>query len=1236
MNHKPTTKQLLRENQELRLRLAEAEDTLQAISEGAVDAVVVHGPQGQQIFTLTGEEQVYRLLVETMSEGGLTATAEGRILFCNQRFCQMLRRPMEEILGHSIEEFVQLSSHPDLADLLAAARTRLSKKHLVFTAGDNTAVPVQLSTNILHQAGSDNLCMVAMDLTELEATNETIHLLSVKQRALEENAVLLRDSRRAALNLMEDAIAAHQQADRLIIDLQTEINERQRAEEALRRSEQQMQQALRVSNSFTFEWEVASDQVIRSKSCETVLKLSGEEAVHDTGQHYFQGIHPDDRERFVQTLQGLTPAADTYAVEYRVVGTDHTEVILEETGQGRFDAAGNLERLVGVATDVTARKQAEEALRQSRNDLARAQEVGNIGNWRLNVQKNELIWSDQNYTIFGIPKETPLNYEIFLSAVHPDDRVYVNEKWLAALQGEPYDIEHRLLVHGQIKWVRERAFLELDTAGSPLAGFGITQDITAIKKFEEEITSLAKFPSENPHPVLRISSQGEILYANGPGTIVLEYWQRQVGQTVPDAWRQLVAEVIRSGRDRVEEIRHRDHTYSLVLTAIAGMNYMNIYGRDITAQRKAEQALQQSHDQLQAKVRERTAELGRMVKILQDEVRQRIQVENQLRERSEILDAFFSHSLTPLVILDRRFNFVRVNEAYAQGCQREISEFTGQNHFDLYPHAENQKIFETVVQTRDPYQATAKPFTFPDHPEWGVTYWDWNLNPLLDETGEVEYLVFSLRDVTQRKQAELALQESEEKYRHLVELLPEAVFVISQEKITYFNQAALNILKAAGEEHVLGTSIREFVLPASMEYLNEILQNVYEHREKIAPREIQVKCLDGSLVEAEISASPIQLSGIPGDLVIFRDITEQKYQQQLIRQSEMRLSEAQHIAHLGNWEWDLASDEIWCSDEVYRIFGLAPQETRLTLDMILEQTHPEDRVLVRQAMAEARYQRKGFLLYHRIVLADQTERIVQVRAEHHEQSPVQQPGLRGTIQDVTEQKKNEAELRESQRKLRSLAAELEKVGEKERRQIAVDLHDSIGQILAFSARELKGLQKILPEHFSQTVQEVTRQLDLAVKQTRTLSFDLSPSILYDLGLEQALEELTERFSAEKKISCTYESDGLRTPLDESMKIILYRAVRELLVNVSKHAQATRVRVSLRCGEQQMQIRVEDNGQGLGLPAPEILTKQDKGFGLYSISERLDHIGGKLEMESAPGRGVKVLLTVPLAMELNLL
>ncbi len=873
------------------------------------------------------------------------------------------------------------------------------------------------------------------------------------------------------------------------------------------------------------------------------------------------------------------------------------------------------------------RKKTEEALRQSRNDLARAQEVGNIGSWRLNVHKNELTWSDQNHSIFGIPKGTSLNYDTFLSAVHPDDRAYVNEKWLAALQGEPYDIEHRILVHGQIKWVRERALLEFDAADAPLAGFGITQDITAIKKYEDEIKSLAKFPSENPFPVLRISSQGEILYANGPGAVVLDYWQRKVGQTVPDDWCQLVTEVIRSGRNRVEEIQHREHTYSLVLTAIPGISYVNIYGRDITAQRKAELALRQSNDQLQVKVRERTAELGRMVKILQEEVKQRIQIENQLRESSDMLEAFFSHSLTPLVILDRQFNFVRVNAAYARGCQREIADFAGRNHFELYPHEENQKIFETVVRTKVPYQVTAKSFSFPDHPEWGITYWDWNLNPLLDETGEVEYLVFSLRDVTQRKQAEMTMQESEEKYRHLVELLPEAIFAVYKGKVTYVNRAACKILRAAGEEELLGLSIRDILL--ATDKFHEILQDVHQTEQHIQPREIQVKCLDGTMVDVEVSASLMGHRDVPGYLVLFRDMTEEKYQQQLIRLSEMRLSEAQHIAHLGNWEWDFSADEIWCSDEVYRIFGLPPQEMKFTLELIVDHTHPEDRNLVRQTLDDARQRLQTFHIIHRIVLPDQTERTVQVQAEPHFDSQRQPLILRGTIQDVTEQKKNESQLRDSQRKLRLLATELEKAGEQERRQIAVDLHDSIGQILAFSARELKGLQKVLPKNFSQTVQEVTKQLDLAVKQTRTLSFDLSPSILYDLGLEQAIEELTERFSAEKKMMCSYESDGLGVPLADPLKILLYRAVRELLVNVSKHAQATMVKVSLSRCDQQFQIRVEDNGRGLVAPDPETLSNQAKGFGLYSISERLGHIGGKLEMKSSPGQGVKVLLTVPL-------
>jgi PAS domain S-box-containing protein len=135
--------------------------------------------------------------------------------------------------------------------------------------------------------------------------------------------------------------------------------------------------------------------------------------------------------------------------------------------------------------EIDARKQFEAALRASQEDLKRAQAVGNIGNWRLNVQRNELVWSEENYRIFGVPNGTPLTYEIFLSIVHPDDRDYVDKKWKAGMTGEDYDIEHRIIVDGKVKWVREKAYLEFDEKGALLAGFGITQDITSLKKAEE-------------------------------------------------------------------------------------------------------------------------------------------------------------------------------------------------------------------------------------------------------------------------------------------------------------------------------------------------------------------------------------------------------------------------------------------------------------------------------------------------------------------------------------------------------------------------------------------------------------------------------------------------------------------------------------------------------------------------------------------------------------------------------
>jgi len=140
-----------------------------------------------------------------------------------------------------------------------------------------------------------------------------------------------------------------------------------------------------------------------------------------------------------------------------------------------------------VFRDVTERKQMEQAMRENEQDLNRAQAVAHTGSWRLDVRSNQLLWSDETHRIFGIPRETPMTYETFLSSVYPEDREFVNRRWMAALRGEPYDIEHRIVVGDAVKWVRERAELEFGSKGELKGGFGTVQDITERKSIENEL-----------------------------------------------------------------------------------------------------------------------------------------------------------------------------------------------------------------------------------------------------------------------------------------------------------------------------------------------------------------------------------------------------------------------------------------------------------------------------------------------------------------------------------------------------------------------------------------------------------------------------------------------------------------------------------------------------------------------------------------------------------------------------
>jgi PAS domain S-box-containing protein len=325
------------------------------------------------------------------------------------------------------------------------------------------------------------------------------------------------------------------------------------------------------------------------------------------------------------------------------------------------------------------------------------------------------------------------------------------------------------------------------------------------------------------------------------------------------------------------------------------------FKRADAALRKSEDDLRKSRDELEKRVAERTGELAQAVEKLQREVVERQRAEQALFEKSRILDAFFASSVNPMVILDRDFNFIRVNEAYAKACQKDVSEFPGHNHFEFYPNYENEQIFRQVLKSKVPFQAQAKPFIFPDHPEWGFTYWDWNLSPILGPMGEVEFFVFALKDVTDRTLAMDQIKQKEELLRNVLEILPVGVWIVDKTgRIGQGNQTAREIW--AGAEYVGLDQYGEYkgwwadtgkkIEPEEWAAARAITKG-----ETSLNEEVEIECFDGSHKIIFNSAVPFRNNAqeITGAIIINQDITARR-RGEASRREQAALLELAHDA----------------------------------------------------------------------------------------------------------------------------------------------------------------------------------------------------------------------------------------------------------------------------------------------------------------------------------------------------
>jgi len=240
----------------------------------------------------------------------------------------------------------------------------------------------------------------------------------------------------------------------------------------------------------------------------------------------------------------------------------------------------------------------------------------------------------------------------------------------------------------------------------------------------------------------------------------------------------------------------------------------------------------------------------------------------------------------------------------------------------------------------------------------------------------------------------------------------------------------------------------------------------------------------------------------------------------------------------------------------------------------------------------------------------------------------------GIARDITERKRTEKELLEHQAKLKSLASQLSLTEELERHRLATDLHDQISQSLVISKIKLDQLRKSsTSDEFNEPLGDVSHCLGQIIDDTRALTFDLSYPILYELGFEAAVAEwLTDQIQEKHGIRTEFVNDGHQKPLDDDIRVLLFRNVRELLINIVKHAQANKVKVSIRKFKDNIRVSVEDDGVGFDPVEVTSMAAKRAEFGLFSIRERLEQLGGLIEIDSKRGRGSKITMTAPLKNE----
>ncbi|MBL0182167.1 MAG: PAS domain S-box protein [Chitinophagaceae bacterium] len=858
-----------------------------------------------------------------------------------------------------------------------------------------------------------------------------------------------------------------------------------------------------------------------------------------------------------------------------------------------------------TSRDISDRKKAAEEIIISNERFEIIAQATNDAVWDHDFNTNETWGNKKLYSLYGFDSSEKINFEMFLERIHPDQRLVIVGRLNKAIEKtENFITEefHFRMPDGAYRTFYDRAYIKYDDAGKPLRILGAMQDITEREMIksqsirEKELSD--SIINSLPGIFYLYDKDGNFLRWNKNFETVTGYTEEEVSQMnaldffeekFQPLMKEKVASVFKSGEDNVEAellLKNREvipYYFTGLAIAYEGRTCLLGVGFDISEREMAAKALRESEEKYRTIIEQAS-------------------------------DGIFIAGADTI--------FIDVNGA---GCR-----MLGYTKEELCTIGFRSLIPAEELETH--------PIRMAELEDGGTVI---NERRVLRKDGSIIEIEISakrlfdgrfqsiVRDITERKQAEKALFDSQELYRALVENAPEAlvVFDVEEQKFVSVSNSATRLFKMT-EAELLKTSpvaiSPEYQADGrlSSEVAEENIRKAIEGEKPVF--EWIHKDKEGNNIPCEVWLVKLPSENkvlIRGSIV---DITERKKTEEKIYQSEQKYRLLFYNNPLPMWMVTMPDLRIIdVNDAAIKQYGYSREEF---LQLSTTDLRPAENV--ENFLKEVDKMEPGVINIRAWRHKKKDGTIINVETYSHQIMYEGRMVWLGLPHDVTEQYKAKELLQKSYEDIRLLASNLQSIREDERTNIAREIHDELGQQLTGLKMDMHWLTrkiKSTDEEVNKKMKDSIELVNSTIATVRKIATDLRPSILDDLGLLAALEWQSEEFERRSGTKVVFTNKAGDISVMPKPATALFRIYQEVLTNVARHANASKVDAILDSDDKRLYFSISDNGVGFNVNA----TKDKKTLGLLGIKERSLLIGGTYEIKSTPGQGAEIMISIPL-------